>query len=395
MIPDPWKDWIEGHLNKRRDRDLLRTLEPLEPKSPVHVERESGGELTLFSSNDYLGLSGDQRVIDGVIETVENFGLGPRGSPLICGYSTLHERLEKKIATWKGTEAALLCPTGFSANLAVISALSDEDTTIFSDALNHASIIDGCTLARRKGAKLQVYPHCDTEALQTMLQNCSTSRAIVVTDSVFSMDGDLAPLRRLAGLCEQYDALFVIDEAHGSFAFGEEGRGLAEFRGVTDRVDVHVATLSKGAGGLGGFVATTSSLRRLLLNQGRSYIYSTAAPLSIIGGLLAAIDIVTSDPTLQQRLWRRIQQLGDGLQRELKSPIVPIIIGDKSAALQASDFLRQRGIDVTAIRPPTVPEGTSRLRITVSAAHTEDDIDRLIDALRQLPISAKQAGKKA
>ena len=383
-VHQPWNDWIEERLAERRENDLLRSLQALKPISPVRVTRKTGDELILFSSNDYLGLSGDDRVVRGVIETVQRHGLGPRGSPLICGYSTLHQRLEDKIARWKGTEAALLCPTGFSANLAVISALSDESTTIFSDALNHASIIDGCTLAKRKGAHLKVYPHRDVGALETMLQECSTDRALVVSDSVFSMDGELAPLRELAELCERYNALFVIDEAHGSFAFGDGGRGLADAQGVADRVDVHVATLSKGAGGLGGFIATTASIKSLLLNLGRSYIYSTAAPLSVIGGLLAAIDVVTNDDEPQARLWRRIKQLGDGLNRTLHSPIVPIVIGDKAETLEASAFLRQRGIDVTAIRPPTVPPGTSRLRITVSAAHGVADIERLIHALRAL-----------
>ncbi len=382
-LPTVWKSWVEERIDARRDAGLLRSLESLEPSSPVHVQRD-GRELTLFSSNDYLGLSGDQRVIDGAIEAIERHGLGPRGSPLICGYTTLHEELEQRIANWKGAASALLCPTGFAANLAVLGGLVDDETTVFSDELNHASIIDGCTLAKRSGARLEIYPHCDVDALDDRLEHCSTERAMVVTDSVFSMDGDLAPMSRLAEICERHDALWVIDEAHGSFVFGDNGRGLAASCGVTDDVDVHVGTLSKGAGGLGGFIATTESMRTMLLNLGRSYIYSTAAPLSVVGGLVAAIDVVESDGSLQEQLWANVERLGQGLGVELQSPIVPVVIGPEAEAMEASKYLFERGIDVTAIRPPTVRQGTSRLRITVSAAHRREDLEHLVEILEEL-----------
>lgn len=382
-LPTVWKSWVEERIDARRDAGLLRSLESLEPSSPVHVQRD-GRELTLFSSNDYLGLSGDQRVIDGAIEAIERHGLGPRGSPLICGYTTLHEELEQRIANWKGAASALLCPTGFAANLAVLGGLVDDETTVFSDELNHASIIDGCTLAKRSGARLEIYPHCDVDALDDRLDHCSTERAMVVTDSVFSMDGDLAPMSRLAEICERHDALWVIDEAHGSFVFGDNGRGLAASCGVTDDVDVHVGTLSKGAGGLGGFIATTESMRTMLLNLGRSYIYSTAAPLSVVGGLVAAIDVVESDGSLQEQLWANVERLGQGLGVELQSPIVPVVIGPEAEAMEASKYLFERGIDVTAIRPPTVRQGTSRLRITVSAAHRREDLEHLVEILEEI-----------
>ena len=378
-----WREKIEGLLAARADRDLLRELRALEPRSPVHVSTEEG-ELVLFSSNDYLGLSGDERVIRGVVETVERVGLGPRGSPLICGYSTLHHRLEQELARWKGAPSALLCPTGFAANLAVISALADEETTIFSDELNHASIIDGCTLAKRRGAKLVVYRHGDVDDLREKLRGCSSPRKMVVTDSVFSMDGDLAPLVDLAEICRAFGALFVVDEAHGSFVFGDQCRGLTDKLGVTDGVDVQIGTLSKGAGGMGGFIATSDKVRSVLLNLGRSYIYSTAAPLSVVGGALAALEVVRTDDGPKRRLWDRVEQLSQALGRPLHSPIVPVIMGSKEAALAAASELRRRGIEVTAIRPPTVAPGTSRLRITLSAAHRPEDIDRLAEALDQL-----------
>ena len=378
-----WNHWVEKTLQARRDAGLLRTLEAVKPSSAVHVEVE-GRRVVLFSSNDYLGLSEDERVIRGVQETVEKYGLGPRGSPLICGHTLLHQELEERLAGWKKTESALLFPTGFSANLAVISAVANSDTTIFSDELNHASIIDGCTLARRSGARLRVYPHRDASALEKMLRVCETKRALVVTDSVFSMDGDLAPLVDLTEICEEHGALFMIDEAHGSFVFGKHGRGLAAELGVSDKVDIHIGTLSKGAGNHGGFVATTTAIKTLLLNLGRSYIYSTAAPLSVIGGVLAALDVVESDDEPRQRLWSRVEQLGDGLGVKLKSPIVPIVIGDKAETIRAAKNLREAGIGVTAIRPPTVAEGTSRLRVTLSAAHSSEDVDRLLEAIKEL-----------
>ncbi len=375
-----WNHWVEKTLQTRRDAGLLRTLESVKPSSAVHVEVD-GRRVVLFSSNDYLGFSEDERVIRGVQETVEKYGLGPRSSPLICGHTSLHQELEERLAGWKRTESALLFPTGFSANLAVISAVANSDTTIFSDELNHASIIDGCTLARRSGARLKVYPHRDASALEKMLRVCETKRALVVTDSVFSMDGDLAPLVELSEICEEHGALFMIDEAHGSFVFGKHGRGLAAALSIGDKVDIHIGTLSKGAGNHGGFVATTTAIKTLLLNLGRSYIYSTAAPLSVIGGILAALDVVESDEEPRQRLWSRVEQLGDGLGVKLKSPIVPIVIGGEAETMKAARNLRESGIGVTAIRPPTVPDGTSRLRVTLSAAHSSEDVDRLLDAI--------------
>jgi 8-amino-7-oxononanoate synthase len=378
-----WNEWLDASLDKLAEHELLRTLDAVEPVDAVHV-RADGRRLTLFSSNDYLGLSAHPKVRQAAADAAEQGGLGPRGSALVCGYTTAHEALEREIAELKGCEAGLLFPTGFAANLAVVSSLGGPGVAIFSDSLNHASIIDGCRLARRRGAALEVYPHGDMAALEEMLANSEASRKLIVTDSVFSMDGDLAPLDRLAELKAEHDALLVVDEAHGTLVFGEHGGGVAQHFGVEDAVDVHVGTLSKAVGALGGFAATSQKFRQWIFNRGRAFVFSTAQAVPVVEAARAAIRVARDEPDIRRRLWERIAQLGDRLGRELTSPIVPIVLGDEARALAASDHLLDEGFHVIAIRPPTVPPGTSRLRVALSAAHAPEDIDRLADTLEAI-----------
>lgn len=378
-----WSDWLERGLAELADADLLRELRPLEPESPVHV-RSADGRLTLFSTNDYLGLSGHSRLREAVRSVADASGMGPRGSPLICGYTDRHEQLERRLASLESCQATLLCPTGFSANLAVMTSLSTPETAIFSDELNHASIIDGCRLGRRRGAELQVYDHADPSDLEARLAASDAPRKIVVTDSVFSMDGELAPLDAIVEIKDRHDALLVIDEAHGTLVFGESGAGASEHFGVSDRIDVNVGTLSKAFGALGGFVSTSEQMKDWLLNRGRSYIYSTASPLPVIAAAEAALDVIEDDSTVRERLWAHIERMETALGRQLESPIIPIVVGDKQEALAASRNLLGRGIHCTAIRPPTVPPGTARLRVTLSAAHTDEDIAHLVESLDAL-----------
>ncbi|QDG54100.1 8-amino-7-oxononanoate synthase [Persicimonas caeni] len=378
-----WNEWLDASLDKLAEHELLRTLDAVEPVDAVHV-RADGRRLTLFSSNDYLGLSAHPKVRQAAADAAEQGGLGPRGSALVCGYTTAHEALERELAELKGCEAGLLFPTGFAANLAVVSSLGGSGVAIFSDSLNHASIIDGCRLARRRGATLEVYPHGDMAALEEMLANSEASRKLIVTDSVFSMDGDLAPLDRLAELKAEHDALLVVDEAHGTLVFGEHGGGVAEHFGVEDAVDVHVGTLSKAVGALGGFAATSQKFRQWIFNRGRAFVFSTAQAVPVVEAARAAIRVARDEPEIRRRLWERIAQLGDRLGRELTSPIVPIVLGDEARALAASDHLLDEGFHVIAIRPPTVPPGTSRLRVALSAAHAPEDIDRLADTLEAI-----------
>ena len=380
-----WSTWLDESLAGLEEEELLRDLRPLEVESAVHVVAD-GEPVTLFSSNDYLGLSDHPRIRHAASAAANNKGMGPRGSPLICGYTDRHAQLESKLSGLEKTEATLLCPTGFAANLAAISSLSGPGVEVFSDAYNHASIIDGCRLGRRKGAELTVYDHADPEDLDAKLAASEADRKLVVTDSVFSMDGDLAPLPEIVELKERHGALLMIDEAHGTLVFGETGAGVSEHFGLSDRVDINVGTLSKAFGALGGFISTSQKLKRWILNRGRSYIYSTASPLPVVAAASRAIDVVSEEPEIRRRLRGHVERLGEALGRQLASPIAPIVVGGEQRALEASRRLLERGIHCTAIRPPTVPEGTSRLRITLSAAHSDDDLDHLIGALSQLDL---------
>ncbi len=383
MTPPVWDDWIDRGLDELADADLLRELRPIEPESPVHV-RADDGRVTLFSTNDYLGLSGHPDVREAVRRVASHEGMGPRGSPLICGYTECHRRLERELSELEGTEATLLCPTGFAANLAVVSSLSTPETAIFSDELNHASIIDGCRLGKRRGAELHVYEHADTEDLDEKLAESDAKRKLVVTDSVFSMDGEVAPLEAIVEVKDRHGALLMIDEAHGTLVFGESGAGASEHCGVGDRVDINVGTLSKAFGALGGFVSTSEQIREWVLNSGRSYIYSTASPMPVVAAASAAIEVVRREPSVRKRVWSHVERMERALGRELESPIVPIVVGDEREALEASRHLFDEGIHCTAIRPPTVPPGTARLRVTLSSAHTDSDIWRLVSALDEL-----------
>lgn len=372
-------DWIATALERIASDGRYRALVPVAPQSAIDVEVD-GRRVRLFSSNDYLGLSFHPSVREAVANAVLEFGMGPRGAALICGYTSVHEALEADLASLAGTEAALLFPSGFAANLGVVTALGGEGACVFSDALNHASIIDGCRLAR---ADVQVYRHADVDHLESLLAASPASRRIVVTETLFSMDGDLAPLVEIAEVCERHGALLVTDEAHATLVFGARGGGVAEALGVSDRVDVHIGTLSKAIGSQGGFVATSSRLREFLLNVARAYVFTTAPTIPVVVAAREAIRIARQDPELRMQLWRNIAQLGELLGRDLPSQIVPIVIGGERRTVLASQALLERGFHVTAIRPPTVPDGSSRLRITLSAAHAGDDVADMAKALRE------------
>lgn len=372
-------DWIDAALERIASRGRHRSLAPVTPRTAVEVDVNGRG-VRLFSSNDYLGLSQHPAIRDAVARAVLESGMGPRGAALICGYTSEHEALEADLATLAGTEAALLFPSGFAANLGVVTALGGEDATVFSDALNHASIIDGCRLAR---AKVRVYRHADVDHLDALLAASTTPRRIVVTETLFSMDGDLAPLAGIVDVCERHGATLVTDEAHATLVFGSRGSGLAESLGLADRVDVHIGTLSKALGSQGGFVATSSRTREYLLNVARAYVFTTSPTLPVVIAAREAIRVAAGNPGLRAKLWENVQQLGESLGRSLSSQIAPLVIGDERDAVSASRSLLERGFHVTAIRPPTVPEGSSRLRIALSAAHSADDVAALSEALRE------------
>ena len=351
-----------------------RALVPIEPAGAMTV-RVAGREVVLFSSNDYLGLSTHLEVRAAVAEAAERHGLGPRGSALVCGHTTHHEALAQELASFVNKPACLLFPTGFGANGGALGAVAGQGAAIFSDALNHASIIDGCRLTR---AQVQVYRHADVSHLETLLKATPASVRVVVTDAVFGMDGDLAPLRDIAALKQRHEFIWIVDEAHASLVFGP---GLAGHLGVEDAVDLHVGTLSKAFGAQGGFVATSERGRDLLVNTARTNIFSTALPLPVVAGVRAALRV---GPARRAALWQRVAQLGHHLGRTLASPIAPILLGDETRTMAAARALLEAGHHVVGIRPPTVPEGTSRLRIALSSEHTPAQIDALAAALTSL-----------
>jgi 8-amino-7-oxononanoate synthase len=368
-----------------REMDRLRTLRKIDQRDGVCVVID-GRPLISFGSNDYLGLSSHPDVIAAGIEALTH-GAGATGSRLTTGNFALHEELENKIAHLKHAEASIVFSSGYAANIGTIPALVGRGDLILSDELNHASLIDGCRLSR---AEVRIYRHADIEHTQTLLADRQAySRLLVVTDSVFSMDGDFAPLNKLARLCNENDGCLMVDDAHGLGVFGDSGSGVIEHLGLrgSSVTLVQMGTLSKAAGGVGGFVAGSQILIDFLRNRARSFIYSTALPPSSIAAASRALDIIKSDHSLRKRLQNNIAKLREGLHESGytvllgESPIVPLIIGDSGAAVTISKQLEEAGFWVPAIRPPTVPPGTSRLRITVSALHTETQISELIAAV--------------
>ena len=370
-------DWVHRALQVLEGEKRLRHLRAVIPVDAVTVQFE-GRHIRLFSSNDYLGLSMHPRIREAVARVSLERGMGTRGSALICGYTDLHEELEMRLARLKGTESTLIFPTGYAANTGLIGALGSPETAIFSDALNHASIIDGCRLAR---CPVHVYRHLDMDHLATLLRDSSAARKVIISDALFSMDGETAPLATLVELKRRYGATLLVDEAHSTLVYGPSGEGLVASLGLSEHVDFQVGTLSKALGVQGGFVAMSRSHRSWLLNTARSYVFSTALPAPMLAAAIEALDIVRDEPQLVRRLWDRVAQLSEGLSRPVVSPIVPFVVGDEHTALALSARLLQAGFHVPAIRPPTVPVGTCRLRITCSAAHREEDVAELINCL--------------
>jgi 8-amino-7-oxononanoate synthase len=348
-----------------------------------------GLDLVNFGSNDYLGLAADPRLAAAATAVIQTDGFGSGASPLITGHALAHQRLERCLAEFEGTEATLLFPSGFAANLAAVTALAGPGDVIFSDAKNHASLWDGCRLSR---ADVRVYRHADCQQLDSLLDHASGyRRRLIVTDSLFSMDGDLAPLVELADVARRHSAMLLVDEAHATGVFGAAGRGVSEHFGVEASITARVGTLSKALGCAGGFISGSWPLIEWLINRARSYIYSTAAPSAISAAALAALEIVIAEPhrrqTLLQRavaLHERLSSLGWQMGRSA-SQILQIVIGESSQAVDLSQRLRSQGLLVPAIRPPTVPEGEACLRVSLTWGHTEEQIDALVRALGESP----------
>ncbi|QBM16266.1 8-amino-7-oxononanoate synthase [Marinobacter sp. JH2] len=370
-------------IEQRRQAGLYRTRRLV--SGPQQPELTADGQALLsFCSNDYLGLANHPDNIEALKNALPETGLGGAASHLVCGHHDAHHRLEERLADFTQRSSALFFSTGYMANVGVISALVGRGDTVFSDRLNHASIIDGCILSR---ARVRRYAHGDVVALEAMLVETSGHK-VVVTDGVFSMDGDVAPLKALAQVCKAHDALLVVDDAHGIGVLGPQGRGSVLSAGLSeDEVPVLIGTLGKAVGTSGAFVAGPAVLMDYLVQKARTYIYTTAMPPAMAAATCASLDLIEADDQRRTHLNGLIARFREGAQAlgyELMpsyTPIQPIMIGGNEEALALSQTLERQGVMVTAIRPPTVPEGQARLRVTLSAAHNEEHVDRLLAAL--------------
>lgn len=377
MSPKVWQRHWDDSLEARRRAGLLRSDKPLVAIDALHAKIE-GRSCALFSTNDYLGAGLEPSVLEA---WRSGAGAGPRGSARVCGYTDEHQALEGALARHLGKEACVLFPTGYAANLSVMAALCSEGVDVISDALNHASIIDGLRLGKKDGARVHIIAHNDLDALEDALR-AAAGRRVIVTEGIFSMEGSLAPLREIAWLADRYDALLAVDEAHSSLTLGPEGAGAAAEAGVLERVDLVIGTLSKSFASMGGYVAGGQAAVSWIKNRGRAGIYSTALPIPCVRAARAALTFATSSAgeVARGRLHEHIESMAEfGNPR---TAIVPIHLGSPDAALRASSLLLERGLHAVAIRPPTVPEGSSRLRVSLSAAHTSGEVAALREALR-------------
>ena len=376
--------WIEDALDDWKRRDLRRNL--VTSMGIVGAEAIIDGRRCIsFASNNYLGLAGDPRLAEGAVSAVQDYGSGTGASPLVGGYATIHRELEERIAAMKRAEDCLLFPSGYQANLGTISALVGRGDVVFSDELNHASIIDGCRLSQ---ARVAVYNHRDVDHLRTLIQYVPTDggRRLIVTDAVFSMDGDVAPLPELVDVAESHDCLLMVDDAHGMGVLGKSGAGAVEQFSLEDRIQIVVGTLSKALAAAGGFVVGSRNLIRYLRERSRPYVYSTALSASAVGAALVAIDIVASEPERRRRVLALSRSFAKGLKDvgymvlSPSSAIVPVLVGSAADALKLASALRRHGVFCPAIRPPTVPEGQSRLRVTPIATHSDGQMEKSLAA---------------
>ena len=367
--------WIDAEAASREALGLTRRLVARDPS------------LVNFASNDYLGLAADPRVIETASNAARRFGFGAGASPLVSGWTEAHEALAHDLADFEGVESVALFPTGYAANLGAITAIVGKDDAVYVDRFDHACLIEAARLSR---ATLRVYPHNSADRLASLLARDRPRfrRLLVATEGVFSMDGDLAPLDQIASLCEEFGAMLLVDEAHGTGVFGPTGRGACEQFDVCERVPIRVGTLSKALGSLGGFVAGSRRLVDHLVNHARTMMYSTAMPPACAAAAREALRIAREEPWRRERVHRLGQSLRDSLRaagwvvpETSRGPILPVIVGEPSRSVEMANRLRESGFLVPAIRPPTVPEGTSRLRISLSATHEDSVIAKLAEAI--------------
>jgi len=377
-------DFLTDELEGLRSKGLYRPLRVL--ASPQEAEVVIGGRrLINLSSNNYLGLTTHPRLKEAMVAATGRLGVGSGAVRTIAGTMTVHEELEEKLAAFKHTEAALVFQSGFTANLGVLQVLVEEGDLIVSDALNHASIIDGIRLSK---AERTIYPHRNLDALEERLQAARGKyrRILVVTDGVFSMDGDIAPLPGIVERADAVGAVVMVDDAHASGVLGQQGRGSVNHFGLDGRVDLQIGTLSKAIGVLGGYVASTHTMRDFLIHRARPFLFSTSHPPGVAAACSAALDVLVSEPQRIERLWANTRRFKSGLQRlglntgASETPITPVIVGSGALAMRLSDQLLEAGIFAQGIGYPTVPENQSRVRTIVTAAHSEAQLDRALEA---------------
>jgi len=376
---------LKEALNKIKAHGRYRFLRVIEGEQAPWVVIDQK-RVILFCSNNYLGLANDLRLKEAAKKAISSFGTSAAASRLISGTMELHEKLENELANFKDTEAALVFNCGYMANVGIISSLVSSEDVVFSDELNHASIVDGCRLSK---AKIKIFKHKDMDHLEDLLKKENARRKLIVVDGVFSMDGDIAPLPEMVELSERYNAILMVDEAHATGVLGEKGAGSVEYFNLSDRVPVQMGTLGKALGSFGAYAAGSKILREYLINSARSFIFTTALPPAEMAVALEAIRIVQKEPGRRKRLHENVKKFVDGLKSlgyEVKNQgtaIVPVIIGPEDKTMKMSEALLKRGVFVAGIRPPTVPPGSSRLRVTLMATHSDEDIAYAVGAFEE------------
>jgi len=377
-------DFLSAARRRRQELGLQRAMRPVDGPQGTHLEIDGRSVLSLCSNN-YLGIANHPALAEAAARAAVDLGVGSGASRLISGSMRIHHDLEDRIAELKGTPRSLLFTSGYQANIGTIAALVGAGDEVFSDELNHASLIDGCRLSQ---ASIRVYGHNNIDDLADQLSRRHGGRRLIVTDSIFSMDGDAAPLREITELAVRHDAMVMVDEAHATGVIGARGSGLVEELGLQDRVTVQMGTLGKALGGFGAYVAARSDVIDHLVNHARTFIFTTALPPPVAAAAIAALDLVAKEPERRQRLRSNATRLGHGLRAigysvpGSDSHILPVIVGEADETMQLSTKLLEHGVFAHGIRPPTVPPGTSRIRATVMATHSGNDIDAAIEAFR-------------
>lgn len=380
-------DFLKDEIQRLKDEHLYQSLLPFDGMQGAEIQIE-GRSILNFSSNNYLGLTNHPKLIEASIQATEQYGVGAGAVRTIIGTMRIHEELEAKLARFKQCEATLVLQSGFTANMAAIPPIMGEGDVIISDALNHASIIDAVRLSR--GASKDIYPHSDMNALESVLKkHKSARRKLIVTDGVFSMDGDIAKLPEIVALAEKHNAIVMVDDAHGSGVLGSHGRGTVDHFDLHGQVDIVVGTMSKALGSMGGYVASTGAMREFMVNKARPLLFSTPHPPSVVAACMAAIDLLETDDALIQKLWYNTRYFKAGMKSiglpiESETPLCPVIVGTSEKAQKLSQRLLEEGIYGRAIVFPTVAADKARVRIIINACHTQPQLDRCIEAFEKI-----------